>query len=171
MKNPDILDFHSSLTLNNGKLIWDFRSPFYAIVSKITHFLIPLGMREKMSLFEVWVSPVLAQKLDIWNFDGSLALNNGKLVWYLRSPLCQVWLIFTFCLPWQKKRPVFNCYSPVVRQNQNIWNFHRSLTLINGKLIDILKPLVCHCVKYDSFFHSVWQKRKMAFSEVSVSPH
>ena len=31
-------------------------------------------------------------------------------------------------------------------------------------------PLVCHCVKYDSFFHSVWHERKMIFFEPWISP-
>ena len=46
-----------------------------------------------MLLIEVRVSPVLAQNLDIWNFRGSLALNNGKLVDILEDlgmPLCQI---------------------------------------------------------------------------------
>ena len=29
------------------------------------------------------------------------------------------------------------CVSPVLRQNQDIWNCHGSLTLNNGELIDI----------------------------------
>ena len=41
---------------------------------------IPFGMREKIPLFEVLVSPVLAQNLDIWNSRGSLALDNDALV-------------------------------------------------------------------------------------------
>ena len=49
MKNPDILNFDSSLTMNNGKLIRYFRSPLYAIASNI----IPFGMREKMVCFEL----------------------------------------------------------------------------------------------------------------------
>ena len=53
MKNPDIWNFHSSLTMNNGKLIWYFKSPLYAIVSNITHFLIPFGKREKVACFEL----------------------------------------------------------------------------------------------------------------------
>ena len=47
--NPDIWNFHSSLTMN-GKLIGYFSSPLYATVSNITHFLIPFGMREKNDL-------------------------------------------------------------------------------------------------------------------------
>ena len=51
MKNRDTENFHSSLTINNGKLIWYFRSPLYTIVLNMTHFLIPFGMREKNGLF------------------------------------------------------------------------------------------------------------------------
>ena len=46
-QNPDIRNFHGSLTLNNGKLIRYFRSPWYAIVSNMTHFFIQFAMREK----------------------------------------------------------------------------------------------------------------------------
>ena len=53
MKNPDIWNFHSSLTMNNGRLIWYFRNPLYAIVSNMTHFLIQFGIGEKMAWFEL----------------------------------------------------------------------------------------------------------------------
>ena len=80
MKNPDIWNFHSSLTMNKGKLISYFRSPLYAIVSNMTHFYILFGMREKMAFVELCNSPVLTQNQDISNFFGSLTLNNGKLI-------------------------------------------------------------------------------------------
>ena len=35
---------------------------------------------EKMSCFELFVSSVLMQTEDIWNFHGSLTLNKGKLI-------------------------------------------------------------------------------------------
>ena len=38
-----------------------------------------------MSLFEVWVSPALAQNLDVWNFHGSLAFHS---VWCDRKMAC-----------------------------------------------------------------------------------
>ena len=53
MKNPDIWNFYSSLTMNNGKLIQYFRSHLHAIVSNMAHFLILFGMREKMAFFEL----------------------------------------------------------------------------------------------------------------------
>ena len=42
--------------------------------------LILFGMRAKMTFFEVWVSPVQMQNTGIWNFHGSLTLNNEKLI-------------------------------------------------------------------------------------------
>ena len=54
MKIPDIWNFYSSLTMNNGKLIRYFRSHLYAIVSNMAHFLIPFGMREKMACFKLF---------------------------------------------------------------------------------------------------------------------
>ena len=79
MKNPDIWNFHSSLTMNNGKLICYFSSPLYAIVSNITHFLIPFGMRTNWPGLNC-LSLVLMQNLDTWNFYSLQALNNEKLV-------------------------------------------------------------------------------------------
>ena len=46
----------------------------------MTHFYILFGMGEKMAFVELCVSPVLTQNQDIWNFYGSLTLNNGKLI-------------------------------------------------------------------------------------------
>ena len=34
--------------------------------------LILFGMREKMAFFEVWVSRVLMQNPEVWNFHGSI---------------------------------------------------------------------------------------------------
>ena len=55
-------------------------------------------------------------------------------------------------------------------QNEDIGNFHGSLTLNKGKSNLIFwKPLVCHCVKYDSFCHSVWDEKEMACFGLCVS--
>ena len=35
----------------------------------------------------------------------------------------------------RKIRPVLNCFSSELMQNEDIWNFHSSLTLNKGKLI------------------------------------
>ena len=37
-QNEDILNFHGSLTLNKGKLIWYSGSVWYVIVSNMTNF-------------------------------------------------------------------------------------------------------------------------------------
>ena len=66
MQNLDIWNFHSSLALNNGKLVRYFKSLWYAIVSNMTHFYILFGMRGKMPLFELCVT-----------------LNNGKLFYLI----------------------------------------------------------------------------------------
>ena len=78
----------------------------------LTHFVILFGMREKIAFYELPVSPIVAvlmqnQNEDIWNFHGSLTLNNGKL----------------------------NYTVLMQNQNEGIWNFHGSVTLDNGKLI------------------------------------
>ena len=67
----------------------------------MTHFHFLFGMTEKMAYFEPCVPPVLRQNQDIWNFRGSLTLNNGKLTDILEAlgmPMCRVWLIFSFFL-------------------------------------------------------------------------
>ena len=74
------LEFSQLTGLNNRKLVWYFKSLWYAVVSNMTHFYILFGMREKMPFLEQCVSPVLTQNQDIWNFYGSLTLNNGKLI-------------------------------------------------------------------------------------------
>ena len=61
MKNPDIWNFYSLLTMNSGKLIRYFRSHLYAIVSNMADFLISFGMREKKLPVSNCVSPVLIQ--------------------------------------------------------------------------------------------------------------
>ena len=45
------LEFHSLLALNSGKLVWYFKSLWYAIVSNMIHFYILFSMREKNGLF------------------------------------------------------------------------------------------------------------------------
>ena len=45
-QNEDNWNFHSSLTLNNGKPL--VGSHWYAIMSNMIHFFILFGMREKM---------------------------------------------------------------------------------------------------------------------------
>ena len=67
-QNEDIWNFHSSLTLNKGKLTSYSGSLWYAIVLNASHFVILFGMRKN------------GQNEDIWNFHGSLTLNKGKLI-------------------------------------------------------------------------------------------
>ena len=62
------------------------------------------------------------------------------------------------------------CVLSVLTQNEDIWNFHGSLTLNKGKLIRYFGSLWYATVKYDSFCHSVWNEEKMACFELCVSP-
>ena len=77
----------------------------------------------------------MRQNQDIWNFHGSLTLNNGKLTetnWYaIVSNMAH----FSFCLASEKNGLLELCVLPVLTQNQCFWNFHGPLTLSNGKLI------------------------------------
>ena len=109
MENQHIWNFHSSLTLYNRKLIWYFGSPWYTIMSNMSHFFILFRMRDKMVSFELCITHLLMENQHIWNFHSSLTLYNRKLIWYFRIPLWQIWVIFSFCLEWETKWPVLNC--------------------------------------------------------------
>ena len=47
-------------------------------MSNMSHFFILFGMRDKMASFELCVSPVLMKNQHIWDFHGSLTLNEGE---------------------------------------------------------------------------------------------
>ena len=79
--------------------------------------------RKKVARFELRVSPVLRQSQDIWNFHGSLTLNNGTLIDILEAlgmPLCEIWLTFSFCLAGEKNALFEVWVSPVLMQNPDI---------------------------------------------------
>ena len=78
-QNADIRNFHGSLTLNNGKLIGYFGSPWYAIVSNMTHFFIRFAMRKQWPFLN-YVFLVLTQNRCIKNFHGSLTSNDRKAI-------------------------------------------------------------------------------------------
>ena len=92
-----------------------------------------------MACFELCVSSVLTQNEDIWNCHSSLTLNKGKLIsysgslWYaIMSNMTDFFILFGM----REKMSYFEpCVSSELTQNEEIWNFHCSLTLIKGKLI------------------------------------
>ena len=45
-----------------------------------------VASKRNSAVFELQVLPVLTQNQDIWNFYGSLTLNNGNLVGYFGNP-------------------------------------------------------------------------------------
>ena len=49
------------MALNNGKIVRYFKSHWYAIVSNMIDVYILFGMREKLAIVELCVSPVLTQ--------------------------------------------------------------------------------------------------------------
>ena len=61
------------------------------------------------------------------------------------------------------------CDSPVLTQNPDIWNFNGSLTF-NERKLEFLKSLICHCVRYDSFFIQFDMRKKLASLGICVSP-
>ena len=94
-------------------------------MSSITHFLIPFGMRKKWHVLNC-VSPVQMQNLDIWNFHSSLALNNRKLVCYFKRLwyYCVKYDSFLHFVRYERKNALFElCVSPVLMENQDIWDF------------------------------------------------
>ena len=62
-----------------------FQKPLICHCVKYDSVLHALGHERKMSFFELSVSPELMQTQVIWNFHGSLTLNNGKLIGHFRS--------------------------------------------------------------------------------------
>ena len=92
----------------------------------------------KLSLWPFWtVSLIPMKNLDIWNSHRSLTINNGKLIWYFRRPLCAIMLNVThFLIPFgmREKNGLFELCSIVLMQNLDLWNFYSSPALINGKL-------------------------------------
>ena len=65
-------------------------------------------------------------------------MNNGKIIRYFRSHLYAIVSnMIHFLIPFgmRKKWPVLNCVSPVLMQNLDIWNFHSSMALDNGKIV------------------------------------
>ena len=68
---------------------------------KYDSFFHSVWNEKKMTFFELCVSSVLTQNEDIWNFQGSLTLNNGILIWYsgnLWYAIVSNVLIFTIML-------------------------------------------------------------------------
>ena len=87
-----------------------------------------------------YVSSVLMQSEDIWNFHSSLTLNKWKLAGSL-------WCFtYTECI-WN-----FDSLS-VLMQSEDIWNFHSSLTLNEWKLAGSLWCFTyTECIwNFDSF--------------------
>ena len=82
---------------------------------------------------------ILMQNEDIWNFHGSLTLNKGKGIRYSGSLWYPIASNMTNFLHSFRKKEKIACFglsvSPVLRENEDIWNFHGSLTLNKGKLI------------------------------------
>ena len=63
------------------------------------------------------------------------------------------------------------CVSPVLTQNEDIWNLSQLIAFEKRKTNLILgKLLAYHCVKYDSFFHSLWNEKKMTCFGLCVAP-
>ena len=103
------------------------------------HFLILSSMKEKLGFFQIYVFLVPTQIDDIWNFYGSLTLNNGNIIGYFASPWYVIVLnrshFFILC-SMKERLCFFEVYVLLVpTQIQDLWNFYESLTLNNGKLI------------------------------------
>ena len=109
-QNQDIWNFYGSLTLNNGKRIWYLGSSWYAILLNRSHFWFCVARRRNCAFFELQMLPVPTQNQEIWNFYGSLTLNNGKLIWYFKNPWYAILLNrrhFWFCVAWERNSTFF----------------------------------------------------------------
>ena len=85
-------------------------------------------------------------------------------------PLCQIWLIFFILFGMRKYGPFWTMCFICTDAKWRHLEFSRFTDLAwrETKLI-FWKPLVCHCLKHDSFFYSVWNEKRMAFFELCVS--
>ena len=140
-----------------------FRSPWYATVSNIIRFLILFGMKEK---WPFWIMHFTCTETRSRHLE-FLQLTDYE--WWKtnlisRSPWYAIVLnIFHFLILFGTRENglFWLCMSPVLRQDQNIWNFYSSLTLNNGKLIsDVLEALTMPLCQIWSIFYSVWHERK-----------
>ena len=104
----------------------------------------------KMKMFGIFTAHLLwvkANKFDILEVFG--------------MPLCQIWLIFSFCLEWKKNGLFWTMFLSELMQNEDIWNFHGSLSLSKWKLVWYSRSLWYAIVSnMTHFFHSVWDERK-----------
>ena len=184
-QNQDIWNCHGSLTLNKGKLTLYFRGFCHVIVSNMTHFFILFLVREKHACFELLFSPVVAvlmqnQNQDIWNCHCSLTLNKRKLTGYFRG-FCHVIVSnmthFFILFDVREKHAGFELpVSPVVavlmqNQNEDIWNFHGSLTFNKGKVTGFF-GVFCHVIESNmtNFVILFGVRGKHACFELPVSP-
>ena len=105
---------------------------------------------------------VLTQNEDIRNFHVSLTLNKEKLISDILEAFSMPLTHFFILFGMRKTMACFGlCISPVLIQNEDIWNLsqliafeERQTNLILGKL------LVYHCVKYESFFILFGMRKK-----------
>ena len=133
----------------------------------MTHFFYSVWNEKRMPVFELCVSSVLMENEDIWNFHSSLTLNKGKLIWYSGSLWYNIMsnMTHSFHSVWNEKNGLswtmcFICTDAKWRHLQfsQLTDFERRETNFI-----FWKPLVCHYVKYDSFFHSVWNEKIRPF--------
>ena len=107
-QNEDKWNFHSSLTLSNGKPLWEATGMPLCQIWFIFSFCLEW---EKKWYFELHISLVLTQNEDIWVFHSSLISNKGKLIKNFRSPWYVILSNMTyFFSPFgiRRKCPVWN---------------------------------------------------------------
>ena len=116
-----------------------FWKPLVCHCVKYDSFFHSVWNDKKMACFQPCVSSVLTQNEDIWNFHGSLSLNKWKpfyysgSLWYgIVSNMTHFFILFGM----KENMAYFElCVSSALTQNEDIWNFHGSLTLNKWKLI------------------------------------
>ena len=109
-QNEDIWNFHGSLTLIKGKLIWYAGSLWYGIVSNMTHFFILFWMRKRWPVvnyvfyFNWWKMKTFGIFMAHWLW---IKANQFDILKAFGIPLYQKWIIFHFfrvreenCLFW-----------------------------------------------------------------------
>ena len=111
MQNEDIGNFHGSLTLNKGKLTWYSGSLWYAIVSNMTQFFHSVWNEKKWPVLNYVFHQYWRKMKTFGIFTAHWLWIKGNWLDSLEAfgmPLCQIWLILSFCLGWENKWPVLN---------------------------------------------------------------
>ena len=102
----NIWNFYGSLTLDKGKGIWYYGSFWYPIASNMTNFFHSFQKKEKLPVLDYRFHLYWGKMKTFGIFMAHWLWIKGNWLDILKAfgmPLCQIWLILSFCLGWEKK--------------------------------------------------------------------